>query len=283
LCAPFLVLNYHFEARAFCCLKALVNKYLQNLFTRDNSSEMEKKLQVFQKLLAYHDPELFLHLKNKQFSPELYVIPWFLTLFAHVLPLEKVYKLWDVLLLEDDPHLPLYFSIAFMKQKRLALLESDFNTMKTLTDTRSIDIKQCIIDSESIKKRTPLSVVEVPFLQQQEDQSVPMSLSQYREVVCCRISAQEFVKSFENIAIVLDVRGKDAFEKSHCGTAHHVSPDDLDGILRIVTFRKGLDICIIANTLEPAEKVAKFLIEKHFSYVSVVHGGMKAIEKVKSL
>lgn len=68
-------------------------------------------------------------------------IPWFLTLFAHVLSLEKIYRLWDAFLLQEDEDatlltLPLYFSIAFMKQIRSKLLHSDFNSMKLYTDAK---------------------------------------------------------------------------------------------------------------------------------------------------
>ena len=40
---------------------------------------------------------LFRH--NIGFIPELYAIPWFLTCFAHVFPLEKIMHIWDSLIL----------------------------------------------------------------------------------------------------------------------------------------------------------------------------------------
>ena len=42
------------------------------------------------KMLAFHDPHLAVHLNREGFHPELYAIPWYLTLFTHIFPLEKV-------------------------------------------------------------------------------------------------------------------------------------------------------------------------------------------------
>ena len=53
-------------------------------------------------ILAFIDSELYTHLLKLEFRPELFAIPWFLTCFAHVLPLGKLMHLWDVLLLSDS-------------------------------------------------------------------------------------------------------------------------------------------------------------------------------------
>ncbi len=48
---------------------------------------------------AFHDAALFNHLDGIGFVPDLYAIPWVLTMFAHVFPLGDVFHLWDRLLL----------------------------------------------------------------------------------------------------------------------------------------------------------------------------------------
>lgn len=73
---------------------------------------------LFLQLLNYHDPELASHLDTIGFSPDHYIVPWFMTLFARtndrlffslhtshvlflpftdVLPMEQLYVCWDVL------------------------------------------------------------------------------------------------------------------------------------------------------------------------------------------
>ncbi len=80
---------------------AQVRRYLSGMFLQQNTSQLQTQLIVFNQLLAYHDPQLFNHLRTQQFSPDLFAIPWFLTLFTHILPLESTFRLWDFLFLHD--------------------------------------------------------------------------------------------------------------------------------------------------------------------------------------
>ena len=43
-------------------------------------------LAVFGQLIAFHDAELSGHLRHIGFIPDLYAIPWFLTMFARKSP-----------------------------------------------------------------------------------------------------------------------------------------------------------------------------------------------------
>ena len=78
---------------------------------------MQEHLAVFVQLVGFHDPELAAHLADMGFMPELFAIPWFLTLFAHVFPIASVCTLWDTLLL-GPPSLPLFMAVALMYQVR---------------------------------------------------------------------------------------------------------------------------------------------------------------------
>ena len=51
------------------------------------------------------------------FIPDLYSIPWFLTMFSHVFPLHKIFHLWDRLLLGNSSY-PLAIGLAVLKQLR---------------------------------------------------------------------------------------------------------------------------------------------------------------------
>lgn len=89
LCAPFLTLNFNSDALAFACLQRFIPRFLRNFFLYDNSHVIQEYLAVFRHLLSFHDPELSSHLDNIQFNPELYAIPWFLTLFTRGYHLEE--------------------------------------------------------------------------------------------------------------------------------------------------------------------------------------------------
>lgn len=98
LTAPFLYLNFNdegeflsiflvgmkvsFLAKAFACLYEFVPRYLHKFFLRDNSAVIQEYLAKFSQLIAFHDPELANHLYDINFIPELFAIPWFLTMFS---------------------------------------------------------------------------------------------------------------------------------------------------------------------------------------------------------
>ncbi|KAI8636789.1 rab-GTPase-TBC domain-containing protein [Parasitella parasitica] len=126
LCAPFLTLNFNDEAIAFACLQKFIPKFLNNFFLKDNAPVLQEYLAVFRHLLSFHDPELSSHLDTIGFMPDLYAIPWFLTLFTHVFPLDKIYHLWDKLLVGPSS-LPLFAGIAILRQIRDTLLSYEFN------------------------------------------------------------------------------------------------------------------------------------------------------------
>ncbi|XP_035681915.1 TBC domain-containing protein kinase-like protein [Branchiostoma floridae] len=157
LCAPFLYLNFNDEALAFASLSAFIPKYLHHFFLKDNSAVIQEYLAVFSHLIAFHDPELANHMESIGFIPELYAIPWFLTMFAHVFPLHKIFHLWDTLLLGNSS-LPLCIGVAILRQLRDALLSYGFNECILLfSDMPGTDIEKCVQDSINIFCCTPKS------------------------------------------------------------------------------------------------------------------------------
>lgn len=85
LTAPFLYLNFNDEERAFLSLYKFIPKYLQWFFLKDNSAVIKEYLSKFAQLTAYHEPVLSTHLVGINFIPELFAIPWFLTMFSRKL------------------------------------------------------------------------------------------------------------------------------------------------------------------------------------------------------
>lgn len=107
LAAPFVILNFNNEPQAFACFDHFVKKYLRGFFKKDNSS-LQEYLTLFQVIIAFHDPILSNHLASVKFVPDLYAIPWFLTMFTHILPLYQIFQLWDTLILGLFIHFHLF-------------------------------------------------------------------------------------------------------------------------------------------------------------------------------
>lgn len=71
--------------RAYACLSEFIPKYLHQFFLKDNSAIIQEYLAKFSQVIAHHDPELANHLHSINFIPELFAIPWFLTMFSREL------------------------------------------------------------------------------------------------------------------------------------------------------------------------------------------------------
>lgn len=155
LAAPFLLLNFDNESLAFGCFNAFIDKYLRGFFIKDNQLVVQQYLAMFTELLSFHEHKLASHLKDIGFLPNLYAIPWFLTLFTHVLPLHKILHLWDHLLLGDEKY-PLYIGLAILIQLKDKLMNYSFNDcIVAFSDLPEIDIQRCIRNATLHHNLTP--------------------------------------------------------------------------------------------------------------------------------
>ncbi|CAG5928564.1 unnamed protein product [Menidia menidia] len=147
----------YWQALAYACMSAFIPKYLYNFFLKDNSHVIQEYLTVFSQVIAFHDPELSNHLNEIGFIPDLYAIPWFLTMFTHVFPLHKIFHLWDTLLLGNSSF-PFCIGVAILQQLRDRLLANGFNECILLfSDLPEIDIERCVRESINLFRWTPKS------------------------------------------------------------------------------------------------------------------------------
>ncbi|XP_045763934.1 TBC domain-containing protein kinase-like protein isoform X2 [Maniola jurtina] len=219
LTAPFLYLNFCNEARAFACLSAFVPKFLHKFFLKDNSAVIKEYLAKFWQMTAFHEPELATHLHEINFVPELFAIPWFLTMFSHVFPLHKIVHLWDALLVEGTS-LPLFMGVGILRQLRVTLLESGFNECILLfSDLPEIDIGECVKDSIEMCRISPRSISYRRFTNEPEIKD-PMDIVEVpMEVllteICPHLSLSDFFSLVcQDKCCVVDIRSNLLYEKS---------------------------------------------------------------------
>ncbi|XP_076665242.1 TBC domain-containing protein kinase-like protein [Andrena cerasifolii] len=215
LTAPFLYLNFNNEARAFECLSAFIPKYLHKFFLKDNSEVIQEYLGKFSQIIAFHDPQLANHLRSINFVPELFAIPWFLTMFSHVFPLHKILHLWDKLLLGDSSF-PLLVGLTILKQLRDSLLTSGFNECILLfSDLPEIDIELCVKDSMTMYQNTPASITYRKH-QFNQPKNIDWPEPEPDTERMPRISVDDFLNLLHNNPerlIVVDVRNNIQFER----------------------------------------------------------------------
>lgn len=319
LCAVFLHLNFNEEHLAFACLSSFIEKYLHHFFLKDNSAVIQEYLVVFSHLIAFHDPELANHLNGICFFPDLYAIPWFLTMFAHVFPLDKVVHLWDTLLLGNSSF-PLCIGVAILQQLRSQLIKSDFNECILLfSDLPEIDIDNVVRRSVSIFCQIPKSSTYRVHAQQEQKRkrevvsyysddynSLPknelsnmnISLSDLKEEICCRISAEDLIqlcelrgnndsktpakqsKNSKPQICVVDVRPLEEFNRGAIpGSVNiHSAKSSSLMIQNIVTSNPKITVVVRNQSNRDDRNFAHDLIKNNLKGVCVLHGGIEILK-----
>jgi len=297
LCAPFLSLHFNDEALAFACLAAFIPKYLHNFFLKDNSAIIQEYLAVFSQLIAFHDPELFNHLGESGFIPELYAIPWFLTMFCHVFPLKKIYHLWDSLLLGNSSY-PLCIGVAILEQLRDQLLSFGFNECILLfSDMPVVDMDRVVRDAKRVFCNTPrtasMRLHDRRFADpntKHEKEFIP--LAQLKSEVCPRISAQDLLSICEingeggtgtspkrKRGLVVDVRPTDEFACGQIPESINIPYNQAfleegglapSAAANTLNSFKGRVIIVVGSRANYPAKVAAELVQLGFSRVCVL-------------
>ena len=79
------------------------------------------------RLVAFHEPTLYKHFKDICFQHDFYLVQWFMTLFAHTLPIPQVVQLWTYLFTQKVEYL-FFITVAILEQLRDKLVEMDLNS-----------------------------------------------------------------------------------------------------------------------------------------------------------
>ncbi|ENN79317.1 hypothetical protein YQE_04226, partial [Dendroctonus ponderosae] len=298
LTAPFLYLNFNDEGKAFACLSAFVPKFLHNFFLKDNSVVIEEYLCKFSQLIAFHDPDLANHLHEINFYPQLFAIPWFLTLFSHVFPLYKILHLWDRLLLCDSSF-PIHIGLSVLTQLRDRLLTSGFNECILLfSDLPEVDIEKCVLLSTSTYQNTPRSVTSREhengkFHKKDELDIVGLKLEELKKERCPRISANDvvnFVRNRPNDVLLIDIRNPTMY--SRCSVMGSInipfssvsfSDNIIDniGLHSAALKSKGHKVVVVIGDADTdLETFPTFLLQCNISKVCVLHGGFNRLLSV---
>lgn len=202
LAAPFVIINFNNESQAFASFNAFIHKYLKGFFQRDNSCVIQEYLALFSILISFQDPVLANHLNSLSFVPDLYAIPWFLTMFTHVLPLHQIMHLWDTLLLGNESF-PLFIGLSILHQLRDQLLNFTFNDcILIFSDLPQIDIDKCVKHAIKLFCATPKSVSQRGFWPLEALKSETIARIDVNDVV-------SLVNSEKSKVVIIDGRNKE--------------------------------------------------------------------------
>ncbi|RZC33417.1 TBC domain-containing protein kinase-like protein, partial [Asbolus verrucosus] len=260
--------------------------------TEDNSMIIQEYLAKFSQLIAFHDPHLANHLHDINFYPELFAIPWFLTVFSHVFPLYKILHLWDKLLLGDSSF-PLHIGLSVLTQLRDRLLTSGFNECILLfSDLPEVDIEKCVSYSTATFQLTPKSITS---REHQNEKYHPKSeldisgvtLQELNRERCPRISVADFVDLVRNQSdsiLVIDIRNP-----MQCAVINSInipfssvtfgetSIESIGQYSTTISNSRDKIIAVIGTEDTDLELFPKFLLKCGISKVCVLHGGFNLL------
>ncbi|KAJ3254744.1 hypothetical protein HDU77_003940 [Chytriomyces hyalinus] len=215
LMAPFLALNFNDEARAFLCLKAFIGKYFDGLFMEDNSVALNRHITAVKCITSYRDPQLASHLIELGITPDMFAIPWIMTMFAQIFQLDRLYHLWDTILLGPKDFC-VFLVYAIVHQIRDQLLNKDFSSCLVLfSELPPIDIETCIYLAVEAWRLTPPSVYSLPGLS---------SASWVGQ-----IGIQEFTEIVGR-SVIVDCRSAESFQNHHVAGSISFQPQMLETI-----------------------------------------------------
>jgi len=296
---------------AWACLSAFIPKYLYNMFQKDNAAVIQEYLAKFSHLQAFYDPILFNHMDEIGFIPDLYAIPWVLTMFSHVFPLHKIFHLWDTLLLGNSNY-PLCVGMAILLQLRSQLLESQFNECILLfSEMPSVDIDQVVSQSKIIFDSVPNSVLhrandyhKPPPSDQVEGLDLPcFQVGLLKTEKVARISARDCIDLIDSSLkerislhevskiLVIDIRSIEEFRTGSLSGAINL-PANQFLELRLVPAhpalelakQKGSVIAVLGREKgDEMLQVAEILLAHQIARVVTVHGGIQVFRKTNAI
>ena len=264
-----------------------MKKFLTGMFLQKNTSQLQTQLIIFQQLLSYHDPRLFLHLNVEQeFKPELYAIPWFLTLFTHILPIESTFRLWDFLFLHDATMIH-FISIAVMRQIRQKLLSLDFNDLVLFfselhsSQSSTLDMEVVIGDAVKFSKVTPRSLCTDHFVDESSNWwSQGQTLEELSENHSPKLSVEDLIlllKEQKKAVVVFDCRPEEEYKKGHFDGAINVPSVKQIDLQSVEELKKKKVIFVVIAERSKQKEFCNFLVSNGTARVCYLNGGVDAL------
>ncbi|KAI8996697.1 hypothetical protein BC832DRAFT_595439 [Gaertneriomyces semiglobifer] len=226
VCAAPLSLNFADETLALETMRAFLRRFSGGFFVQDNSTIMHETMITFSQLIAFHDPLLSEHMRKCGLEPHLFALPWFMTMYSHIFPLDKIYVLWDNIII-GPRFLFLFIGCAILHQLRDDLLPRDFNmAMLLFSDLGAIDIERCVVHAHSLYRVTPPSVVE--HLYDIFDTHVVRLPIELRQKELLPSISMEDYRVMEPFSTTFDTRKPSAYHAGHIPFSQDVQPDAVD-------------------------------------------------------
>lgn len=114
------------EEQAFCVFVRIMYDYGLRVLYLNGMIETRCKFYQLSQLIDDHMPDLYIHFADLNIETQMFAAQWFLTLFTTKFPLNVVFRIIDLFLLEKMDVL-FKISLALLKMSKPTLLALDFD------------------------------------------------------------------------------------------------------------------------------------------------------------
>ncbi|KAI9257913.1 rab-GTPase-TBC domain-containing protein [Sporodiniella umbellata] len=128
LCITLPLLHNMPEEEAFCVLVQLMSRYGLRSHYLPQSNTILRKLYQLERLVGDRFPHLQKHLEINGIKVSTYSHSWFSTLFSCTFPIETIYRVYDIIFVEDVMSL-FHFSLAVIERNQSILLSLEFDDL----------------------------------------------------------------------------------------------------------------------------------------------------------
>eukprot|EP00938_MAST-03A_sp_MAST-3A-sp1_P003956 g3956.t1 len=199
LCAPFVWLyrtndekkeeddTFENEATMFKAFYAFVTNFLPTMFSGKDFNLLNASLRFYELLLQYHDPKLSTLLLQYGLKSQLYATPWFVTLFAHTLPLEHIYSVWDMYIIEGSPFVHHFVSVSLLQSQSHSLMSAEAGTDGRVQISRDLLMEQLMMNKDQFQHDGFGNVRQLICRARSLLATTPKSFYQMLQRVCYRL------------------------------------------------------------------------------------------------
>ena len=114
------------EEKIFWIFLSFIDNIDMNLLYLKNMPDYSIRVFQLNYFIKLYFPELFIHFKKNQITPEIIFSKWILTIFANYLPFETLYKIWDLFII--DKWKAIYkISILYLDSMKEKVVHFDLN------------------------------------------------------------------------------------------------------------------------------------------------------------
>ena len=142
-------------------LNGFFHFFTYNYYNDKTIYSIKNSLSLLQLLLKYHSPDLFNLFESSMLFPEVYGTSWILTVFSYKLKLDRVFYLWNKLILENDELMIHYFMASLLIYKKNYLINTDEYSLPLAINKLNInsekEIDAIFNNAINLRNQTPYS------------------------------------------------------------------------------------------------------------------------------